>query len=233
MSKGESELVISYLTLRQLIGWVGLLMPITVRLGAYVFEGIHSTESISAYYYTGMRDVFVSTLVLVGILLACYRSPFGWDNVFAVLAGVAAIGIGLFPMDPVFAKEVIARYKDFNPANCYLPRGLLGYHFIFVGVFFALSFYLVYFRFSAATSPITKQKLQRNKVYKVCGAIMLIAFIAIGGLAWTQKEASIFWPETAAVVAFAIAWLVKGRLVLKDRPETTPQAGGGLQVNAS
>jgi hypothetical protein len=46
---------------------------------------------------------------------------------------------------------------------------------------------------------------------------MLAAFIAIGVLAVTSKGRSIFWPETVAVVAFAVAWLVKGRTVLKDR----------------
>ena len=34
MAHQDSELVVSYLTLRQMIGWIGLLMPISVRLGA-------------------------------------------------------------------------------------------------------------------------------------------------------------------------------------------------------
>ncbi len=56
MNSQSNEFVVSYLTLRQMVGWAGLLMPITVRLGALIFEGIYSTDSISAYYYTGMRD---------------------------------------------------------------------------------------------------------------------------------------------------------------------------------
>ena len=84
MSTQNNEFVVSYLTLRQMIGWIGLLMPISVRLGAYIFEGIYSSDSISAYYYTGMRDVFVSTLVLVGVLLTCYRTPSRNDNLLAV-----------------------------------------------------------------------------------------------------------------------------------------------------
>jgi hypothetical membrane protein len=225
----ESELVVSYLTLRQMIGWLGLGMPIAVRLGAYVFAPhIHTTDSISAYYYTGMRDVFVSTLVLVGVLLTCYRTPSRRDNMVAIIAGLAAIGIGLFPMDPTFAKEIIQEYPmmaaDVGGEKCYVIRGLLHYHFVFVGVFFALSFYLVYFRFSAFTPPVpTRQKLARNKVYKWCGAAMFLAFAAIGVLAITKKSSSIFWPETIAVVAFALAWLVKGQTFLKD-PERGPLA---------
>jgi hypothetical protein len=200
-----------------LTGWAGLLMPVTVRVGAYIFENIHSTGSISAYYYTGMRDVFVSTLVLVGALLACYRTQVWHDNFVAIVAGLAAIGIGLFPMDPTYATEIILRHPGIIGDQCYLNRGILGYHFIFVTIFFSLSFYLVYFRFSAFTpeNP-TKQKLARNKIYKVCGMTLLISFLVIGYIAATNKGGSIFWPESIAVAAFAIAWLVKGRLVLKD-----------------
>jgi hypothetical protein len=222
MMSQEGELVVSYLTLRQMIGWIGLLMPITVRLGAYLFQPhIHTTDSISAYYYTGMRDVFVSTLVLVGVLLTCYRTPLRRDNVVAIIAGLAAIGIALFPMDPTFAKEIIQEYPlmapDVSGEKCYVIRGFLHYHFVFVSIFFALSFYLVYFRFSAFTPPApTRQKLARNKVYKWCGAAMFFAFAAIGVLALTTKGSSIFWPETVAVVAFALAWLVKGQTFLKD-----------------
>jgi hypothetical protein len=217
MSSQNNEFVVSYLTLRQMIGWIGLLMPFAVRLGALIFEGIQSTDSISAYYYTGMRDVFVSTMVLGGALLTCYRTPAWHDNVLAIIAGLSAIGIGLFPMSPTFAAEILQKYPEMGEAKCYINRGLLGFHFLFVGAFFSLTFYLVYFRFDAFTPQIpTKQKLIRNKIYKLCGAAMLAAFIAIGILALKNKGASIFWPETVAVVAFAVAWLVKGQTILKD-----------------
>jgi len=228
MKTQDPELVISYLTLRQLIGWVGLLMPIAVRLGAFVFEGIHSTNSISAYYYTGMRDVFVSSLVLIGAFLACYRTPSASDNVVAVIAGLAAIGIGLFPMDPVYADEVLRNHPEMTGAKCYVNRGILHYHFVFVATFFALSFYLVYFRFGAFT-PLnpTRQKIKRNRVYRICGLAMLVGFVAIGVLAVLHKGASIFWPEALAVAAFAVAWLVKGQFVLKDEARGSGHAAPG------
>ena len=231
MSDQNEAFVISYLTLRQMIGWVGLLMPISVRLGALIFEGIGSTDSISAYYYTGMRDVFVSTLVLVGVLLSCYRTPARRDNVLAIVAGLAAIGIGLFPMDPAFAAEILRKFPAMGEATCYINRGFLGFHFLFVSAFFGLSFYLVYFRFDAFTPRVaTEQKLMRNRVYKWCGMAMLAAFTAIGILAMANKGASIFWPETVAVVAFALAWLVKGQTILKDRE---PPSDLGLQPAAA
>ena len=217
MQARDEQFYLSYMTLRQAIGWTGLLMPIVVKVGGYAFQGITTTGSISAYYYTGMRDVFVLTLVLVGALLACYRTPAKQDMWIGLVAGLAAIGIALFPTDVEFAAQVLAQYPSTADGKCYVIRGLLGYHFAFVGLFFALAFYLVYFRFSALTpSSPTRQKITRNRVYKACGILMLLAFLAIGFLAWRNHGDSIFWPEAVAVVAFAVAWLVKGQLVLKD-----------------
>ncbi len=220
MDPEDKDLVVSYLTLRQMIGWAGLLLPFSVRLGAYLFEHIASTESISAYYYTGMRDVFVSTLVLVGALVACYRTPAILDTWLATIAGLAAIGIALFPMHPTYAREILDRFPGMASEQCYVNRGFLGYHFIFVGTFFLLSFVLVFFRFKAFTpDPPTPQKIVRNRIYQICGVAMVAAYVAIGLLFYVYPDgkAPIFWPETVAVIAFGAAWLVKGRIVLKEQ----------------
>lgn len=214
----ERRFVVPYLVLRQMIGATGLLMPLLVRLGAYLEQGIASTDSISAYYYTGMRDYFVSTLVLVGALLACYRTPAVSDNVLAVVAGLASIGIGLFPMDPDWAPQMRGAHPELFKGACFVDPRMLGYHAWFAALFFALSFYMVYFRFAAFTPPQpTPQKRLRNRIYRGAGMAMLCAFIAIGALAIFNRGASIFWPETVAVVAFGVAWLVKGQAVLRDR----------------
>jgi hypothetical protein len=217
MSIQQKELVVSYLTLRQMIGWVSLLMPIAIRIGAYVFEGVHSTNTISAYYYTGMRDILVSTLVLAGAFLACYRTPSRADNIISVITGLAAMGIALFPMRPLYAKEILAQYPDTVERACYASHGILGFHIYFGACFFVLSFYLVYFRFSAFTPRMpTRQKLMRNRIYKICGMGMLASMIAIGILDRLDKDPTIFWPESIFVIAYSAAWLVKGQLVLKD-----------------
>jgi hypothetical protein len=218
MHAAEHHYIVSYLTLRKLIGWLGLLMPLAVRGGGLLFEGIRTTDSLSAYYYTSMRDVFVSTTVLSGALLACYRTPHLRDNVVATIAGIAAMGLALFPMDPTYAAELLARYPDLGKENHYSNHGILGYHLMFAITFAALSFYMVYFRFGATTPPHSAQRGRRKRAYKICGAVMLLSYAAIAVLALTTRGASFFWPETCAVGAFAIAWLVNGETVLKDPP---------------
>jgi hypothetical protein len=120
-------------------------------------------------------------------------------------------------MDPSYAAEIVRKYPDIISGKCYLNRGLLGYHFVFVTTFFALAIYLVYFRFRAFTpeNP-TLQKLARNKIYKACGIVMFISCLIIGFIIVMGRSESIFWPETFAVAGFAIAWLIKGQTILKD-----------------
>ena len=213
----DSSLVISYLRLRQLIGYVGILMPVVIKIGAYYLEGIPSNESISAYYYTEMRDVFTGTLVVVGALLFCYRGPSTRDDVVTNIAGLAAVGIALLPMDPSYHALITARFPDILTDKCYKNHGPLGYHFYAVTTFFALTTYLAYFRFPLLSSAtVTVQKLKRNRCYKACAVVMAASFIAIALLKLQSKTNSIFWPETTAIIAFGVAWLVKGQAVLKD-----------------
>src|SRR3954454_18124600 len=217
MSSNDNELVVSYLTLRKLIGWAGLLMPFIVRLGARVLPPhIWTTDSISAYYYTSMRDEFVSTLVLVGALMFCYRASSVFDTVWTVITGLAAIGIRLFPMDPEFAAEVKAQFPAMEDEVCYLMAGPTGYHRYFVIAFFVMTIVMVW-RFTANTpSDPTQQKKWRNIVYRICAIVMAIAAVFIAFLGFSKLGHNVFWPETFAVVSFGVAWLVKGQTILKD-----------------
>jgi hypothetical protein len=211
--------ITSYWYLRNAIGWLGLLLPAVVKVGAYYRENIDPLSSISAYYYTSMRDVLVGTLVLVGALLACYRTDKLSDNLVAFIAGLAAMGIGLFPMNPEFSPILTAEYACLRDNTCYLGTGILGLHFIFVVTFFALTFYMVFFRFSANTKSIpTTQKLTRNKIYKICG---------VGYMRYTHNR-NIYLPESLAILAFAAAWLVKGQTVVWD-PENKPRIVAKIQ----
>jgi hypothetical protein len=224
-SLGNDEInsnIISYLTLRQAIGWMGLLMPLIVRFGASLLDGIHTNDSISAYYYTCMRDVFVATLVLIGALMACYRSQDWYDNLVAIIAGLSSIGMGLFPMPPDFSDQLLLAYPSLaTNTKCCLNTCQFDYHSIFSVIFFAAIFYQVCFQFTDPQLQNPSQRKQsRNKVYRVCGLVMAIAFLAIGIIKLQNNGGSIFWPETLAVVSFGVAWLVKGRLVLDElQPE--------------
>jgi hypothetical protein len=69
---------------------------------------------------------------------------------------------------------------------------------------------------------VTPRKLLRNMVYSVCGwailaSIFLIILCKLLGLTYLAGElGSMFCFETTALIAFGIAWLVKGETILRD-----------------
>ena len=64
-------LVISYLTLRKAVGVLGIALPIVLAVGDLTFgNGRGLQPTISDYYATGMRDVFVGLLFPLGLFLA-------------------------------------------------------------------------------------------------------------------------------------------------------------------
>jgi len=220
----DAELIVSYLTLRKAVGIIGLLMPIIVRIGAYYFEKIPSNTSISAYYYTSMRDVFVGSLAAIGVFLFCYRGPDLQDNVLTNLAGLCAAAIGLFPTEPVYHPLIAKAFPNLFTGECYQNHGPLGFHIYFVAAFFLIISYLTIFRFTQPSqSVMTEQKKSRNKVYVACGIVMVLMLIAIVVIKAVATSRSVFWPETIAILAFGIAWLTKGQAILKDKDVAAAQ----------
>jgi hypothetical protein len=73
----NDHLLISYLTLRKTIGWLGLLLPVVLFFGNYIISFVTEYEnscnpfksSISHYYYTRMGEIFTGTLCAVSLFL--------------------------------------------------------------------------------------------------------------------------------------------------------------------
>jgi hypothetical protein len=72
----QAPLVLSYLTLRKAVGWIGLTLPIILAIGGFIFQAfadrpLKIEPSVSSYYFTGMGTVFV------GLPLRHRRFPSG------------------------------------------------------------------------------------------------------------------------------------------------------------
>jgi hypothetical protein len=88
-----NPIIESQLTLRKLIGTLAFILPVAVLLG-----GLPGTqESISAYYHTSMRDLFVGVLLGVGFFLITYKGYDGVDTKITTAAGIAGMLIAIFP----------------------------------------------------------------------------------------------------------------------------------------
>ncbi|MGZ6249012.1 MAG: hypothetical protein ACXWMC_05305 [Syntrophales bacterium] len=90
-------------------------------------------------------------------------------------------------------------------------RPIIGVlHHVFAVVLFAMFavFALWLFRITPSGEQVPPDKRWRNRVYLVCG-IVIVASIIWAGVAGLNGR-SIFWPESVALVAFSVSWLVKG-----------------------
>jgi uncharacterized protein YhhL (DUF1145 family) len=203
--------LIAYRSLRQAIGYIGVALPFVLAIGKSVTQGGGLQDSISAYYYTDMRNVFVGSLCAIGVFLMCYRGYNPRDLGAGRFAFVCAIGVAFCPTTPF-------------PDATQLQRIVGRLHLTFATLLFLTFAYFCWFLFTK-TDPIKKptpKKLQRNTVYKVCAVaivacIALIAILKLTALeAATDRYAPVFWLESFTILAFGISWLTKGERILKD-----------------
>lgn len=97
-SESVDPQLISYLTLRKAVGILGIIFPIVLIVGSVICCGCSEVQSsISAYYHTGMRNLFVGLLCAIGLFLFAYR---GYDSADAITGNIAclfALGVAFFP----------------------------------------------------------------------------------------------------------------------------------------
>ena len=205
MSEGGQEadgnvrtMVIHYQTLRFLIGILGFLLPFVLAVGAAILDLSEIRESVSDYYYTSMRNVFVGILCIIAFMLFSYE---GYahedervsDNAAGNLGCLFALGVAWAPV--AYCSSIV--------------------RFIHVASATLLLLTFAYFSLCLFTRGKDEQK---NRVYKTCGAviILMIALIALyevyalylnGEVLRAWKP--VFWLESFAVMAFGLSWLIK------------------------
>jgi len=218
MNNNPTSLVsylITTMTLRRVVGILGIALPFGVSLLAWIIFKTGLQSSISSYYHTGMRDVFVGALCATGVFLFCYKGYEPEDNSVINWAGLFAIGIAIFPTIP-----------DGTVTN---QARIIGYvHLVFGAAFFlALSRLSLKLFTKTSEDPnikMTNEKKQRNKVYKICAYIMAVCVLLMAIFAFLPAENAlliktyrpIFWLETIALVVFGFSWLVKGETLWMD-----------------
>ena len=211
-SRPQDTLVLSYLSLRQAVGIIGFTLPFVLTFGKILSQGPGIQDSISAYYYTDMRDVFVGSLCAIGVFLMSCRGYDRKDEIAGYLACVFAIGVALFPTQP--GAGATSREK------------LIGaLHLSFAALLFLTLAYfsLALFTKTAPDRKPTRRKIQRNTVYRICGYTMLACIFFMFVVTRPPVKAlvewltPVFWLESVAVVAFGVSWLTKGETILKDQ----------------
>ena len=213
--------IISYMLLRQLVGLMGIILPVLLIVGAFYYGDCDIVQSsISDYYHTKMRNILVGVLCAVALFMFAYKGYDKRDSVAGNLACIFAVGVAFFPTGVDTLSECAEQcivYEDWVET----------FHFAFAGLFFSVLIYFSLFLFTQSNDVSNLQKRKRNTIYKCCAYVMIacVALIALYFFVLKDKYPElahldpVFWLEAIALWAFGISWLTKGQFIFKDKSE--------------
>ena len=235
----QNTLVLSFLSLRQALGWIGFLLPFALIWGGLALDRM-IYPSVSDSYYSSMGDVFVGAMCAIGVFLLCYTGyereagEILSDKWISRIAGAAALGVALLPTAPnprMGPMPVRPLANGTWQPICSLLQCETGVpttstlHFACAGVFFAmLAIYCLFLFTRSGDAPPTLGKLRANRLYRICGWTLSGVIVAIGAiiglnkLGWPYADALrswhyLFWLESLGIWAFGLSWLVKGKSI--------------------
>jgi hypothetical protein len=189
----------TYHSLRFGIAVIGVALPLVLWVGGLGIDGVSLQSSMSAYYYTGMRDTFVGALCAVGVALYLYKGFSGAENLALSLAGVLAVCVALFPTRSGAEWELV-NYV----------------HVIAAVLFFGCLAYVSVFHASDTLSLIRDTRRARvlQRWYFILGALMITSPLLALAAAWIVdpplgRPSIVFFLEAFGAWAFAAYWLVK------------------------
>ena len=211
-----ADLVLSYHRVRTALGVLGIFLPLALILGGWEMSG-KIEPTISDFFHTKMRDVYVGTLSAIGVFLISYRGyrrhddEILSDNVLATTAGLAAFGLAFFPntnggtgadtITQVVLGADVARNVHFAAGTAF---------------FFTMALFC-YILFPKSAKPA------RRRIYLMCGHVIVLSLIGLIAGSYSKMNGPpdvqeflintrlIFWSEAIGIWAFAFSWLVKGK----------------------
>jgi drug/metabolite transporter (DMT)-like permease len=205
---------------RRLIGILGMALPFLCWFAGAVFGKIGLQRSISYYYHTTARDLFVGVLFSVAAFLLTYKGRERIDILVNFPAGLAALGVAFFPCsedgvlpgDPVGLFRTTARAAE----RVHMTSAILFFTLLAVNA-------LCLFTLGYRKGKKTPQGKVRFVLYIACGSLILLTLLVLLGFFLAKspllkRSSLLFWLETVMLFAFGVSWLVKGRTIFRDRP---------------
>lgn len=190
-------IVETYFVLRMVIAVGAIGLPASLAVWASVDSRVEFIDSISAFYFTPARGLFVGTLVAIGVALVAYRGYTRGENRLLNAAGTLAIVVALFPtQDPAM--------PGLNAVSVI--------HAVAAAAFFVLAALSIFFYGQETIADIADADLQRS--YRLGYRILVVLVLLFPALAlliaWLMDSTmALFLVETAALYAFATFWIVK------------------------
>lgn len=215
MNKPDTNHYFTYRRLRRAIGYLGIGLPVLlVGFSLIPFFQTDIQSSISAYYYTNLRDLFTGALAAVGLFMICYKghdnpSFLKNDQLLTNVAGIMAIGVSLVPDAPADGtRDVISLFP-------YQFPWLSTLHYIFAALLFGIFALLAINVFTIGQNKaedIPVSTINENNIYRFCGIAILVLIILVPVSEMFELFSySTLILEALALFFFGTAWLIKGR----------------------
>jgi hypothetical protein len=190
----------SYMFMRFAVGVLGVSLPLLlVFVEPLLFNGQPFPRgSLSAYYYSGMRELFVGVLWAIGVFLITYKFvDHSWESRLSTLSGCAVVAVALFPTGRPGAAVVLTPLQELLSETT-----VERIHFVAAGTFIGSLAVISYFfgRFGRT----------RRRFHYICAGVILAALglAAFAGITGGPDKA-LLYAEVAAVLAFSASWLAK------------------------
>ena len=212
----RDEMVLSYHRVRMALGFMGLVLPLLLAVGGLLAHG-DIQPSVSDFFHTTLRDIYVGGLCVIGVFLVSYRGysrgsdEVFSDNIIATVGGCAAFGVAFFPNEsPTMQVETVSQEALGVALSPY-------FHYASAFVFFFCLSMFCYVKFPRTAKPY------RRRIYIWCGHMIWVAgaFILLGSYlknhgsgdahAFVIRHNVVFWAESFGIWIFALAWLTKGK----------------------
>ncbi len=214
------------LTLRKSIGILGMGLPFLLFLFLFIETGLSEPlESISHYYYTRVASIFVAILSILATFLIIYKGKEPVDFYISLIAGLFALCVVCFPTSNI-TEICCDASKKYSVTILKVSAFRKGFHYASAGIFLGCLAYMSLFLFTKSDkSPQQRgsKKIIRNRIYSVCGFLMIGAILVIGAgffelisKTFYDDHQLTFWMETVAVESFGFSWLIKGETLFKD-----------------
>jgi Protein of unknown function (DUF998) len=204
----------SYLMLRTGVGVGGIALAFVLVLAdGLLFDGDpFPRDSISAYYYTGVRDLMVGAICSTGVFLLAYKvAERNLDNTLSVVAGAMALAAALSP--PRLPAGITP-----SPLQDLVGQEVTAWTHFLTAVVFIICLALLSFFFGLREG---RRKQRKGKLppkfwrilHWVCASLIVAALLWMGSYElfahWGPRQ-TLLYGEALSLGAFGASWLLKG-----------------------
>lgn len=190
----QQHVLDTYFSTRIGIAIIGVIFPLILWLFGELKLDIELQGSISAYYHTPLRDVFVGSLFAIGAFLYLYKGFSTTEDFILDAAGICAVGVALLPTScPPRLKCDVFTAPFWHGAS-------------------AILFFILIALICLAEAFGFLPRSTKLRFFTVMYIILGVAMIALPLSVWLfyrENDIFIFKLEYVAICVFSFYWILK------------------------